>query len=403
MQYYGYSNAVYQPQIPPPPLCSPHCIACQQNLAPAEVLPHDFVYDHQPMTSPSYYYGQAQVGGNPMFDVYSDQGSAYGVLSPIPSALPSESHGAAGQYEMPDRSLESSHHQLAWQSDSGISSPFIAADAQPDEDQEVEDIGPGIAGIREAEADAPKPVDEYLSRNMHVKWHMTFSELFNKNCHMGTEWLLIPTFDPPAVNRHKLFQYHDTAKVRFSCYDCGKSWTSVKGNVVFWIFKDDVHNKGFIQFKLYGQKCVECKPKLFEHAIWYEEEVERVLRNLYNKVIALYYGVAQAPRETNVRWARPRQPHDPDSCSACHDGICSHQRRQFHSSRGGRHQQQQKLHHQVIKQLEKCSIQNAHEVVESAAVGTEDGGNSGRSVASTSKVLYPPTRGIIRQRSMVTQ
>ena len=50
----------------------------------------------------------------------------------------------------------------------------------------------------------------------------------------------------------------------------------MKGRVVFW-FKLDLHaQRGYVYFKLFGQKCQKCQPVEFEHAMWYPEEVTKV-------------------------------------------------------------------------------------------------------------------------------
>ncbi len=54
----------------------------------------------------------------------------------------------------------------------------------------------------------------------------------------------------------------------------------MKGRVVFWyawpIGQD--FPEGVVLFKLFGQKCRECKSESFEHAMWYPEEVTKVGR-----------------------------------------------------------------------------------------------------------------------------
>lgn len=50
----------------------------------------------------------------------------------------------------------------------------------------------------------------------------------------------------------------------------------MKGRVVFWFSFDEQRNTGLVLFRLFGQRCQSCSPKLFEHAMWYPEEVVKV-------------------------------------------------------------------------------------------------------------------------------
>ena len=50
----------------------------------------------------------------------------------------------------------------------------------------------------------------------------------------------------------------------------------MKGRVAFWFTYDEQKNVGMVLFRLFGQRCQSCSPKLFEHAMWYPEEVVKV-------------------------------------------------------------------------------------------------------------------------------
>ena len=58
----------------------------------------------------------------------------------------------------------------------------------------------------------------------------------------------------------------------------------MKGRVVFWYFLHLPFCEGYVQFKLYGQQCMRCNNGIFEPAMWYPEEVNKVLCNLYNRI-----------------------------------------------------------------------------------------------------------------------
>ena len=72
--------------------------------------------------------------------------------------------------------------------------------------------------------------------NLREYWHETFEQIFQD--FSPDEWSLEPTRDgmPQEWQRFK-----DSAKVKFLC-QCGNSWTSMKGIVIFWFKKTDKKN-----------------------------------------------------------------------------------------------------------------------------------------------------------------
>ncbi|KAK3743958.1 hypothetical protein QZH41_012182, partial [Actinostola sp. cb2023] len=69
--------------------------------------------------------------------------------------------------------------------------------------------------------------------------------------------------------------------VKFECSECGRSWTSMKGVIIFWYRLQN--RKGSLRFKLFGQKCAN-DTKDFQNARWYREEIEKVLSNVHQKI-----------------------------------------------------------------------------------------------------------------------
>lgn len=47
---------------------------------------------------------------------------------------------------------------------------------------------------------------------------------------------------------------------------------------MFWIILQQ--DRGFIRFKLFGQKCQKCNTDDYENAMWYPEEVDKVIVTL---------------------------------------------------------------------------------------------------------------------------
>uniref|UniRef100_A0A914URV3 3CxxC-type domain-containing protein n=1 Tax=Plectus sambesii TaxID=2011161 RepID=A0A914URV3_9BILA len=183
-------------------------------------------------------------------------------------------------------------------------------------------------------------------------WHVYFDHLFNGETFSPSMryikylpdgrsemhrllWELIPVGDRPASVDGLPWNVHgDTAKVRFHCSNpvCdkkGSGWTSVNGSIQFWwqIVPHLITGvpTGYVAFKLFGQKCSSSSCGDFEPAMWYHEEVAKVLWNAFvmvrrqldpNVPLNAVEGIRQCR-------ARPKKPHEQDKCEACASGNCS--------------------------------------------------------------------------------
>ncbi|XP_055946838.1 uncharacterized protein LOC129980524 [Argiope bruennichi] len=160
------------------------------------------------------------------------------------------------------------------------------------------------------------------SYGMEVVWQREFGILFSQ--YAPYVWMLIPVSEKPEGVWNECV---DSAKVRFCCDGCGHGWTSMKGRVAFWFLLNHSNGFGYVCLKLYGQQCDRCKNRpSYEPAMWYPEEVKKVLINIYNKVGEVYYGFHQVPYQRDRRAGKPRTPHNSDLCQACKDGVCSERR-----------------------------------------------------------------------------
>lgn len=158
------------------------------------------------------------------------------------------------------------------------------------------------------------------SYGMEQVWTTEFHNLFSQ--YLPHLWSLWPSSGRPIGPWHN---FVDSAKVRFCCDDCGHGWTSMKGRVAFW-FKLFPNGQGMVLFKLFGQQCESCKGDRYEPAMWYPEEVVKVLVNIYNRVGQVFYGFHQPPIHKSRRPGKPRNPHNSDLCQACKDGVCAERR-----------------------------------------------------------------------------
>lgn len=169
----------------------------------------------------------------------------------------------------------------------------------------------------------PSPATDALAApdliSMTEIWEREFRFIFAS--FLPHHWFLLKTFQSPSPRWRK---FKDSAKVRFCCQMCGHAWTSMKGRVMFWFHQslESSCPEGFLQYKLYGQQCNQCQNGVFEDAMWYPEEVNKVLCNVYNKIGQVYYGFIVSPLRQERRAGKPRTQHNSALCQACMDGEC---------------------------------------------------------------------------------
>jgi len=175
----------------------------------------------------------------------------------------------------------------------------------------VVDMQPGLH--------APHTLPLSITTAMELVWHGEFDRLFYQ--YQPHQWMLMPILQPPEPkNMWRTFK--DSAKVRFSCQQCGHGWTSMKGRVIFWFHLNHQTQVGQVVFKLFGQQCKRCQNGRFEHAMWYPEEVVKVVGNVYNRIGQMFYGFYQPPLRIDRRLGKPREQHQPELCQACREGLC---------------------------------------------------------------------------------
>ncbi|KAG0730411.1 Receptor-transporting protein 3 [Chionoecetes opilio] len=146
-------------------------------------------------------------------------------------------------------------------------------------------------------------------------WNQHFELLFRNLPHM---W----SFGPAETAPSDWHVFKDMAKVRFSCQHCAHGWTSMHGLVVFYYRWDATSNQGLVRFLLTGQKCNQCDVEDFETPMWYPEEAQKVMTNLYHEVAGRIYKLQTPPLIKDRRHGRPRQQHNATMCQGCRQGLC---------------------------------------------------------------------------------
>ena len=132
---------------------------------------------------------------------------------------------------------------------------------------------------------------------IRIVWQREFNQLF---CQLPdspiAKWNFFESPTPKEDSTGMVLR--DWAKVRFSCPVCGNGWTSMRGMILFnisihtsiinvsqspriilpSIFKGQYVRIGVIVATMFGQKCQKCMEDRFETAMWYPEEVTKVLK-----------------------------------------------------------------------------------------------------------------------------
>ncbi|CAF1062654.1 unnamed protein product [Adineta ricciae] len=140
-------------------------------------------------------------------------------------------------------------------------------------------------------------------------------------------------------NPAKVYGKLDNAKAQFKCTErrCQHAWTSMRARILFTIYAS---NPGFVVLEIFGQDCERCGT--YVEAVWYVDEVCRVMKNLAQCIFELFFpdmlyqleAEPQKPAQIDAKQVYQRR-HDPmqrkgkmmkqhqsQFCEACRRGIC---------------------------------------------------------------------------------
>ncbi|CAF2542342.1 unnamed protein product [Rotaria sp. Silwood2] len=132
----------------------------------------------------------------------------------------------------------------------------------------------------------------------------------------------------------------DNAKAQFKCPNicCGRLWTSMRARISFKI--SEPQPDGFVVLKIYGQVCQQCET--LADALWYAEEVCRVVKNVAQSIFDSFFPeiinyndllgtemiqninktCQRSRHDPYQRTGKMRAPHDKLHCEACQHGLC---------------------------------------------------------------------------------
>lgn len=140
--------------------------------------------------------------------------------------------------------------------------------------------------------------------------------------HLPDQWVLSP-LPPNRKISSKWFSFRDVAKVRFYCKICNDGWTSMYGVVIFHYRWNVKKLKGQIMYKVAGQKCGGlCSSEGFQMPMWYPEEAQKVITNLYYKIASQFYDLVTPQYIRTRRFGRPAAHHNRNLCEGCVNGLC---------------------------------------------------------------------------------
>ncbi len=181
----------------------------------------------------------------------------------------------------------------------------------------------------------------------HRNWIDTFQEILQEDDLLSDQWTLA---EAPLefVKTKKYCQYGVGGKGKFLCNSCHNSWTSMNCRIIFYFSPDRNNRSHTVLYELFGQKCkrrgcrnqvrfeknqfnrrnvisysmIDFLFKAFQGACWYDDEIERIVIQLIEKMKQKIHGHLDPMRERPKREGHMRKPHQEDLCEACQKGKC---------------------------------------------------------------------------------
>ncbi|KAL7059470.1 hypothetical protein AAHC03_013080 [Spirometra sp. Aus1] len=173
-------------------------------------------------------------------------------------------------------------------------------------------IGPLLAGTNclssttapSEDCNLGETLSTYLQENIHLVWLGSFHDIFLSS--VDRQWQLVPFDATSEFPEDKcLWQGIESAKVRFTCSDCGRIWTSISALATFVLCVDPIQwSRLTLWFSLAGQTCSKClqetanrsfapDKRVVHYGAWYPREVVRVLLRVHRRIMEDVFAVRQ--------------------------------------------------------------------------------------------------------------
>ncbi|CAF3393256.1 unnamed protein product [Rotaria socialis] len=189
--------------------------------------------------------------------------------------------------------------------------------------------------LAESIADSTK---QYFCPDTRVAFHGEFARRISvplSLCHKVRYFLFAQEELANSSYANLIFDYRklDNAKAQFQCPNirCRHTWTSMRSRISFSVSSPKI---GFIVLEIFGQNCQHCNT--YTQALWYIDEVCRVMKNLALCIFERYFPdmINTIELENNItpsrasrhdptqRKGRMLAPHVKKYFEACRRGLC---------------------------------------------------------------------------------
>ncbi|XP_053316035.1 receptor-transporting protein 4-like [Spea bombifrons] len=153
-----------------------------------------------------------------------------------------------------------------------------------------------------------------------IIWQRTFSRVVEEHG-IPDDWSL---FQDAELNKEEGWLCYDqTTFGSFRCSNCRRFWHSAEISIMFLLQQNRWNRSGRVRMRIFRQQCSQCEYPIMETPNIQIKNVERVVRNLANKICRTYYGAPTGTEDLkSIANVKADGPHDKENCEACQGGIC---------------------------------------------------------------------------------
>uniref|UniRef100_A0A8C5MVC3 3CxxC-type domain-containing protein n=1 Tax=Leptobrachium leishanense TaxID=445787 RepID=A0A8C5MVC3_9ANUR len=113
--------------------------------------------------------------------------------------------------------------------------------------------------------------------------------------------------------------YKNNTYARFSCSRCPHWWNSTQVHITFLIKNNRFVRQGQVKMQIYRQGCRSCRTSLYEDPNISDENIQRAITNLINKIQRTFYvkNFRSEELEPVIYDDHSDGPHDKELCEEC--------------------------------------------------------------------------------------